>query len=506
MQSPGNPSETESPSLKPWLIVWFLAALPLIGWWLTGLTDVDEGFYGAVVSEMLRRGDWIIPHYNGSPWFEKPILLYWTSAPFMALFGPEFGARLSCVLATLGSYGLVAWFVRRHLGDVAARWSVIVLSSMFLMAALGRMMMADPWLILCLTGTFLFFLESLIGDKRYRPWAAAWLGFAVLAKGPVALIFFVIIAGIAFGKLRELRPNFKGGWLLGTVLLVTVIASWFLPAYLSAGEMFVQKFLVDQNLKRFAGGDAAHTLEYGKDPAKYLFAMFLGYPLILLLGCLPWSLRFFKALPKATDPIGTETAIRRFCSIWFFTILVFFSASGAKLPHYIAPACVPLAILIGIYSVRRIEERKLNPNGFLKPAIGAVFLCLLINSALWVWYDKSGQREAHALAREIKSDPNIALFRLPRLQKSLGTGKPRLQETSLPSLMMVMDRTTLQTEEFEKLLAAPKPLTIFTRENRITPEFEAQVLRAGFVLKPAPTRTKQDNFRVYILEQGTLAR
>ncbi len=488
---------------KPWLIVWLLAALPLMGWWLTGLTDVDEGFYGAVVSEMLRRGDWIIPHYNGSPWFEKPILLYWTSAPFVWFFGADFGARLSCVLATLGTYGMVAWFIRRHLGDVLARWCVIVLSSMFLMAALGRMMMADPWLILCLTGTFLFFLESLIGEKKYRPWAAAWLGFAVLAKGPVALIFFVLIAGFAFWRLAELRPNFKGGWLLGTALLCAVIASWFVPAYLKAGDLFVQKFLIEQNLQRFSGGDEAHTIKFAEDPAKYLIATFLGFPLILLLGCMPWSLRFLKALPKATDPTGTDTAIRRFCSIWFFAILIFFSASGAKLPHYIAPACVPLAILVGIYSAKRIADLKQDPNSFVKPAIGAVFLCLLINGGLAYWYEKSGQREAHELAREIRRDKNVALFQLPRRQKSLGTGKPRLQETSLPSLMMVMDRTTLQTEELEKLLAAPKPITVFTREKRIGIDLFEKVQKAGFKLSIRQTRTKQDNFRVYILESGT---
>lgn len=490
-------------SRKPWLIVWLLAALPLMGWWLTGLTDVDEGFYGAVVSEMLRRGDWIIPHYNGSPWFEKPILLYWTSAPFVAIFGADFGARLSCVLATLGSYGLVAWFVRRHLGDAVARWCVIVISSMFLMAALGRMMMADPWLILCLTGTLLFFLESLIGEKKYRAWSAVWLGLAVLAKGPVALLFFVLITGLAFWRLRELRPNFKGGWLVGTFLLIATISAWFLPAYLKAGDMFVQKFLIEQNLQRFSGGDEAHTIKFGDDPAKFLFATFLGFPLILLLGCLPWSFRFLKALPKPTDPAGTETAIRRFCSIWFFTILIFFCVSGAKLPHYIAPACVPLAILVGIYSAKRIDERHQNTNNLLKPAIGSVVLCLLINGGLMYWYEKSGQREAHALAREIKGNQNIALFQLPRRQKALGTGKPRLQETSLPSLMMVMDRTTIQAEEFEKLIAAPKPLVIFTREKRIGTEYEKAALDAGFVLKALPTFTKQDNFRVYLLETGT---
>ncbi|HXH61652.1 MAG TPA: hypothetical protein VNI20_09885, partial [Fimbriimonadaceae bacterium] len=55
--------------------------LPLLGFWATGLTDLDEGYYGAVVANMIRTGDWITPHFNGHPWFEKPILLYWLATP-----------------------------------------------------------------------------------------------------------------------------------------------------------------------------------------------------------------------------------------------------------------------------------------------------------------------------------------------------------------------------------------------------------------------------------------
>ena len=50
-------------------VIWFLAILPLLGWWFYGLFDIDEGFYGAVVAEMNRRGEWITPFYNGKPWF-----------------------------------------------------------------------------------------------------------------------------------------------------------------------------------------------------------------------------------------------------------------------------------------------------------------------------------------------------------------------------------------------------------------------------------------------------
>src|SRR5580693_6722422 len=93
----------------------WLAILPLLGWWLYGLFDLDEGFYAAVVAEMNRRGEWITPYFNGHPWFEKPVLLYWVAKPCLALFGGEFGIRLPSILASLATYAIIAWFGKRRL-------------------------------------------------------------------------------------------------------------------------------------------------------------------------------------------------------------------------------------------------------------------------------------------------------------------------------------------------------------------------------------------------------
>src|SRR4051812_41619111 len=139
MASPSPEPRTLRP--VPWLLLWLFAVLPLLGWWLYGLFDLDEGFYGAVVAEMNRRGEWITPYYNGQPWFEKPILLYWVAKPLMMLFGNVVGPRLPSILATLGTYALVARFVRRYWDHAAAQWCVLVLASTTLVVGLGRMMM-----------------------------------------------------------------------------------------------------------------------------------------------------------------------------------------------------------------------------------------------------------------------------------------------------------------------------------------------------------------------------
>ena len=41
------------------------------------LFDADEPAFAEAAREMLLSGDWITPHFNFQPRFDKPILFYW---------------------------------------------------------------------------------------------------------------------------------------------------------------------------------------------------------------------------------------------------------------------------------------------------------------------------------------------------------------------------------------------------------------------------------------------
>src|SRR5581483_10917181 len=61
-----------------------------------GLWEPDEARYAEIAREMLAGGGWVVPHLNYVPYVEKPPLLYWTGALWMALLGVnEFAARLT---------------------------------------------------------------------------------------------------------------------------------------------------------------------------------------------------------------------------------------------------------------------------------------------------------------------------------------------------------------------------------------------------------------------------
>src|SRR6185436_19135168 len=71
-----------------------------------GLLGPDEPRYSSIAHEMLRSGDYVTPRLNGSPWFEKPALMYWGAAIGYFIFGVgEFGARFPSALgATLSVF------------------------------------------------------------------------------------------------------------------------------------------------------------------------------------------------------------------------------------------------------------------------------------------------------------------------------------------------------------------------------------------------------------------
>jgi len=44
------------------------------------LFDADEPAFAEATREMLLSGNWITPHFNFEPRFDKPILFYWLMA------------------------------------------------------------------------------------------------------------------------------------------------------------------------------------------------------------------------------------------------------------------------------------------------------------------------------------------------------------------------------------------------------------------------------------------
>jgi 4-amino-4-deoxy-L-arabinose transferase-like glycosyltransferase len=329
------------PKRAPSALALALLALALFQLGAAPLFDVDEGAFSEATREMLASGDWGHTTLNGEDRFDKPILVYWLQAASVAAFGlNEFALRLPSALCAWGWALAVFGFAASRLGQRQATSAALMLATTLGVLAIGRAATADALLNLLLVLAVFDawrWLES--ESKTALRRAFAWMGLGLLAKGPVAVLVPVAAAGvwlITAGDWRGLgrRVLQAVGDLPAWALLLGIAVPWYAYALNRHGQAFIDGFFVRHNLARYTG-----TLEqHGGGWGYYLVVL----PLVLL----PWAPLLAAVLRHVRehwrDPLG------RFLLGWGVFVVVFFTLSGTKLPHYVLYGATPFVLLMAI--------------------------------------------------------------------------------------------------------------------------------------------------------------
>lgn len=326
------------PALRPYfdhIIIIVLAGLCYVlffhGLGNIGLLGPDEPRYAAIAREMFLTGDYITPRLYGTPWFEKPVLMYWLAAVGYKLFGiNEAGARFPSALAASVCVFLVYFCGRRFWDRAIAFIAALILLSSIGFFAFARAASMDMPLTMCLTAALVFFLFGYNDQTPRRPlWFYAFyaaMGFGVLAKGPIAVLLPALsLAGFLGlrGRWDEWRTWYpKGLWITAAISL-----PWFVVCTVVNGWQFLQVFFINQNIERFT------TTIHGHPRPFYFF-----FPVFLLLT-FPWT---FLMIPTLRRRFGKNEHIL----LWWAAVpFVFFSLSQSKLPGYILPMAPAIALL-----------------------------------------------------------------------------------------------------------------------------------------------------------------
>ena len=319
-----------------------------------GLVGPDEPRYAQVAREMAVTGDYVTPHLGGEPWFEKPVLYYWLTALAYKLHGvDESAARFASVVSAALGVGLAYWLGRAWLGPRGGVLTGLILATSVLYFSLARAASMDMLLAASLTGawTSLYFIlfpsneTGLSSDLKVGRHPCLWhylfygfLAIAVLAKGPVGLI---LVGGslLAFliltrrpGVLRKLIS------VPGLFIFLAISLPWYWLCYRANGAAFIQEFIVQHNLERFATDRYRHS-----QPAWF----YLG---VLFAGFFPWVFQLVPAAVRLARERVVEYTRDRCRQIyfgsWVAVPLIFFTFSRAKLPGYILPIAPAVALLI----------------------------------------------------------------------------------------------------------------------------------------------------------------
>ena len=317
--------------------------LLLAGNWILPLTDRDETRFAEASREMLQRGDYVVPWFNGAWRFDKPVLIYWCQSASYRVFGENpFAARLPSVLFTAATALLLVRWARKFADAKTAFMAGAMFVAGLHVAIIGRVATADMAMVFFTT------LAVWSGWELTRPeqprrktfWWIFYVTLALgfLAKGPVA---WLPLGGIILG--RAVRKNsFRlplVETIIGLVVTLALAACWGVPALLQTHGQYFAVGMGEHVLHRSTGVNDGHGL-----------AGFFGFAATLPLYFLTFFVSFFPWSPRVPGALRRWWPERGRDDLGWYLLaqaaLVFaaFSLVRTKLPHYTMPAfpCIAL--------------------------------------------------------------------------------------------------------------------------------------------------------------------
>jgi hypothetical protein len=260
------------------------------------------------------------------------------------------------------------------------------------------------------------------------------------------------------------------------------------PAYLANGEVFVEQFLIEQNLGRFQGGDLAHKTSVWLIP--------VYFPVILLLALIPWSLW----APKKKWFVWPEDRVLRYLWIWALVVLCFFSASTTKLPHYILPAVAPFTVITVVAVLQRRSD-KAGTDFWLKCALAwsmIVFSFITVGFKL----DYANRfEEAHSIARYLKDkEGQVVLFEVGRTERETSM-QLSVRQSALPSFFFYLEREGTMTHMSYRVVMMKGPVWLVVEEGTMDEKLVKRFSQAGFSVSRHKLPFATERFEVYFLER-----
>ncbi len=367
-----NPVNADSSNPLSNATLWILAIVLATVWFATAGTRVlihpDEGRYAVLSLEMLRSGDWVTPRLNGLLYFEKPPMQYWIGALFFKLFGiTEFAARLWPALAGFLTVLLVGWTGTRLWNRETGIRAAAMVASMTWIIGNSHFLTLDAGLTLFMTLALCTVLVAQFATPegvQRRTWiwfAWAAMAGAVLSKGLIGMLIPGAVLFIACLWRRDFKVMQGMHWVSGLLIFFLLAAPWFVLVSLR-NPGFAEFFFVHEHFARYL------TRVHRREGAWWYYLPLLVGGLLPWAGGLPWLLRKGDGRAAVRGITVNDLLV-----VWVVFIVLFFSASGSKLPSYILPAFPAMGLLFAA-QLRRTTTAALRWHLLLPALVGVLAL------------------------------------------------------------------------------------------------------------------------------------
>ena len=309
--------------------------------------------------EMIRSGDWIVPHLNGLIYFEKPPLGYWCIALGEKFFGATlFGARFFNALFSLLTCFVLYRFFKRFLSQKVGLWAAFIYGTCGLPFGMSQMLTLDIALTFFLTTTLLLFASGFLEENATQArkdflFAYIFMALTVLTKGLIGIVLPALIGFpwlIFTGHIKKLSKAYLAK---GILLFFMIAAPWHFLAQ-QRYDCFFHFYFWHEHFERYLT-----TVHNRVRPFYFLLNAFL-------LGILPWLFFLPRALQTAFKN-AQEKQIKQvlgFASLWCSLIVLFFIKSSSQLIPYILPA-IPGVVILLAYGISKMDFSKVRIECFL---------------------------------------------------------------------------------------------------------------------------------------------
>ena len=368
-----------------WVIGPFIIASGLIlffNLWARSLENHDYLRYAEVAREMIRSGEWIVPHYNGGVYIDKPPLLFWLIAIPSSVYGsvtPLIARLPSAVAAWLGAILLFLWGKKVYGRTLSGLISGGILLTSYQYFFQARMAKTDMLLCLFILLSLYFFYLGYreAGRKRFlfHGLSFFFMGLGVLTKGPFGVLMPLFIMAAFLIKEGRCSLFLKKEFLLGYFILAMTVLPWV--------SLFVQRVGFDQTIALVKGSRVLSR----HAPIYFYFVHIWGefFPWSLLLPFLSFYL--WKERERIWH---SEESL---FILWFVILFVLLTLFKFRATRYLLPALPPVALMLGGFWRKRVST-------FLIPFLLFILVWHLVDFG-WIRKDLSNS-PGRVLAEQLR--------------------------------------------------------------------------------------------------------
>jgi 4-amino-4-deoxy-L-arabinose transferase-like glycosyltransferase len=311
-----------------------LLFIPFLG--QVHLFDWDEINFAESAREMIASHDYLTVKINFIPFWEKPPLFIWMQVLSMKIFGiNEFAARFPdalCGIITL----LILFRIGTRIADkkFAFTW-VVMYGGSILPFIYFKSGIIDPWFNLFIfLGIYQCYLFVATDKNRTIKLAgsALFIGLAILTKGPVALLVFLLCAGI-YLIIHKFKVRIRLTDFIVYLLVLSFVGGFWFILQILEGNLGIIADFIEYQIRLFRTHGAGHQ------------GFLLYHFVVLLFGAFPASLFALPALLGSKQGNGSKKEFLTWMLVLFWVVLILFTIVKTKIVHYSSLCYFPLTYI-----------------------------------------------------------------------------------------------------------------------------------------------------------------